>query len=339
MARPHDLKAFRRGAEWALVAATAHELQVFETLAAGPATGPELAERLSLDPRGAEILLTALEELDLARREDGENFALTGQARARFVDRDAPDFEASAMALWHVHIRDWATGLGTAIRRGAAPEEAADDGGEDPESRRRFLAAMAAKDPEMVRRTVDACLARLGQHPPPEPRILDLGGGPGTFARAFAERGASTVLMDRPEVVELAVEEYGLAEVEGLELVTGDFLRELPAGPFDIVFLANITHIYDPPTNAELLRRLAGTVRPGGAVAILDFVRGLAEFAALFAITMLLNTERGNTYSREAYEVWLRAAGFESVRFQALDADRHLVTALRPGSDTESERG
>lgn len=246
------------------------------------------------------------------------------------MDRDAPDYEGASMELWRAHLRRWTAELGEAVRHGGAPrgEEPAEEG--DEEARlRRFLAAMDNKDPALVRSTVQACLARLEPADRDRPRVLDLGGGPGTFVRAFAARGARTVLFDKPEVLEIARRDYGLAEHPGVELHAGDFLEALPDGPFDLVLLANITHIYDPAVNADLLRGVQEILRPAGVVAILDFVRGLTPFAALFAITMLLNTERGSTYERGQYEAWLADAGFDAVRFHRLDADRHLITARR----------
>ncbi len=316
------------------MAAAAQELGVFRRLAGGPAAARELREALSLSPRGAEALLGALSELGLVRRTD-EGWMLTGQGRARFVDRDAPDYEGAATELWRAHLRRWTTELGEAVRRGSVPrgDEPEEEG--DEEARlRRFLAAMDNKDPALVRATVRESLARLGPARGDRPRVLDLGGGPGAFVRAFAAEGARTVLFDRPEVLEIAGRDYGMTEHPSVELHPGDFLEALPEGPFEIVLLANITHIYDPATNADLLRRVREILRPDGVVAILDFVRGLSPFAALFAITMLLNTERGSTYERGQYEAWLGEAGFDAPRFHRLDADRHLITARRPADDS-----
>lgn len=312
------------------MAAAAQQLGIFRRLAEGPSTTAELRDALSLSSRGVEALLGALTELGLVRGEE-EGWSLTGQGRARFVDRDAPDYEGAATELWRAHLRRWTAELGEAVRRGSAPRGEEPEEEADEEARlRRFLAAMDNKDPELVRSAVQACLARLEPARRDRARILDLGGGPGTFVRAFAAQGARTVLFDRPEVLEVAGGDYGLAEHPQVELRPGDFLEALPEGPFDLVLLANITHIYDPATNTDLLRRVREILRPEGVVAVLDFVRGQSPFAALFAITMLLNTERGSTYERGQYETWLREAGFEATRFHRLDADRHLITARRP---------
>lgn len=332
MPEPADVRHFRRGAEWALAAATALELGVIEVLSEGPAEEGALAERLALSRRGTRTLLGALEALGAVRTEP-DGWRLTGAARGRWVDPDTPDHEAGYLRHWLRGIRRWAAELPDAIRAGEPPGGAGPGAGAKPDSEElaRFMAAMADKDPVLV----EAVVSRSAERAPGARQALDVGGGPGTFARALAERGFRVTLLDRPEVVELVGSSYGLDDHPSISLVGGDFLRELPEGPFDLVLLANITHIYDPPTNADLVRRCAARLAPGGALAILDFVRGLSEFAALFAITMLLHTEAGDTYGPGEYRAWLEAAGLEAVRFLPVSAEAHLITAVRAAVGAE----
>ncbi|HEV2132262.1 MAG TPA: methyltransferase domain-containing protein [Longimicrobiaceae bacterium] len=322
-----QLADYRRHAEWALVAATAHELRLLEELAEGPTSAADLAARLGLSPRGVGAVLGVLEELALVRR-DGERYGLTEEGRAAFVARGSPAYQGDAIRLWLQNVRRWTDDLGRAVREGGPPRaiEAPGTGdASDPEALARFMAAMDNKPVAQVEAVVEACLARA----PHARDVLDLGGGPGTFARAFARRGLHATLFDRPEVIEHVAERYDLRSLPELNLQSGDFLETPPAGEFDIILQANITHIYDPATNTRLITSLVPRLRPGGVLAILDFVRGFSEFAPLFAITMLLNTEQGGTYSLEEYARWLEEAGLDEVRCTSIDADRQLVTAVR----------
>jgi SAM-dependent methyltransferase len=327
MPTPHDLKAFRRHAEWAVVTVTALEEGLVDALAAEPAGTQALARRLELDPRATGIVLEVLEEMGLVRAEPDGAWRLTGDARGLLVDSDTPDYQRDAVLFWLQNLRDWTANLPEALREGRPP--VAEPRGEEQseeEAMARFQAAMASKSPDLVASVVDACLERA----PSTGTVLDLGGGPGAFTRAFLRRGWKGVLMDRPEVIEHVSGRYGLGRLEGLELVGGDFQETLPDGEFEVVLLANITHIYPPAENAELLRRVAGVVAPGGVLAILDFVRGVVPFASLFGVTMLMNTERGGTYGLREYEAWLEEAGLEEVRCRTVEEERQVVTAVRP---------
>lgn len=319
MPGPEELKECRRGAEWAAVAAAAVQVGLFEALAGSPATAEELARRLRLDRRALEIVLEALVALRLVERE-GSALRLSDEARARYVDETSGVYEAGAVKRWLRSMRRWVR-LDEALRAGGPLRD--DDDREERVAG--FQAAMAAKPPDQVRRVVERCLLRR----PRAKSLLDLGGGPGVHSRAFAGRGLRVTLFDTPETIEHVGEAYALREAEGIELVGGDFLESLPAGRYDIVLLSNITHIYDADTNRDLLARIARLQAPGDLLAIMDFVRGASDFAPLFAITMLLATDAGNTYNIDMYSHWLGAAGYEEMEIEDIDAERQLITALR----------
>jgi SAM-dependent methyltransferase len=335
MAELSDLPRFRRGAEWALAVGVALELGLFEALAPGSADSEALARGLQLDPRGVATLLGALEPVGAVVR-DGRAWRLTGPARARFVDRDTPDYDADRLRHWMRSMRRWTSELGPTIREGVSPDTGKKpDGvarrGEDLE---RFMAAMANRPAEWVAAIADA--VRMAA--PSARTLLDAGGGPGILSRALVERGFRVTLMDRPEVIEFVADRYGLAEAEGIRLLSGDFHSELPTGGFDVALFSNVSHIFGAEKNRELVDRAARALSPGGTLAIVDFVRGESEFAALFALTMLMVTEEGGTWDRADYESWLRAAGLERFRCVTVMPDVQLVTGHRTTGRASHER-
>ncbi|TKB73407.1 MAG: class I SAM-dependent methyltransferase [Nitrospira sp.] len=97
-----------------------------------------------------------------------------------------------------------------------------------------------------------------------------------------------------------------------------DFIKHAIPGRYDVVWLSNVLHIYSPAENRKLLRNIARVLAPGGRLliqeALLHDRHDLAPLGAnLFAVTMLLFTDRGNTYSvREATD-WLMCSGFQRV--------------------------
>jgi SAM-dependent methyltransferase len=328
----HELTRLRDLAEATATVAAAYEAGVFAGLDAGPATSDELAGRTGLDARAVGILLPVLVELELLR-EDAGRYQLTGPVRRHLVDRESGEFEAGGLPLWLRNLRRF-THLPEVLASGDPVERDEPDSVTQRENLARFMAGMAAAPDARVQEIVNVCLERLeafGAGLADRPRrMLDLGGGPGHMTRAFVERGLRGTLFDRPETVEFVADAYGLVEVEGLELVGGDFLEDpLPEGPFDVVLMSNVVHIYSPADNRELFRKVAAVTAPGGVAAVADFFRGRSERAVRFALVMLFNTEGGNTYTEAEIGGWLEEAGFRAPETAQVDADRHLITAAR----------
>lgn len=322
-----DLPEYRRGAEWAIATGVALELGLIDELAERPAGAVALASRLGLEARGVEALLGTLQALGAAERQDG-GWRLTGQARARFVDRDTPDFEADSLRHWMRNIRRWATELEAAVRTGGPPHgsKTPSDGAKTGRELENFMAAMANRAPSWTAAVADA----VREAAPGAVTLLDVGGGPGVLARALAERAFEVTLFDRPEVIELVAERYGLSQATGIHLVGGDIFEQVPDGAFDVVLLSNLSHIYGPERNRDLLTRASRALAPGGWLAIVDFVRGVSEFAPLFALTMLLSTDEGGTWTLEQYGSWLHAAGLVRFRCRTVLPEVQLLTAVRP---------
>jgi len=320
---PETLNTWRDHGELAVLVAVAVETGLFRELLAGPADPQTLAGRMGFDARAVRIVLPALAELGVVEERDGI-FSLTADGRALLADPDSGRYMGGGFALWLETLRAM-TRLPEALRTGepVAKRERTTS----PEGIARFMAGMASRPREQVEPAVEIALARA----PAAPRVLDVGGGPGLYAREFLRRGASRVtLYDRPETVDHVAEAYGLKGVEGLELARGDFLVDpLPEGPFDVVLISNVLHMYSPDQNLELLRKAGAVLRPGGVVAIGEMVRGRSPRAARFAIIMLLRTDAGDTYTEAEYREWLERAGFTEVEVDDIDPERQVITGVK----------
>ena len=112
--------------------------------------------------------------------------------------------------------------------------------------------------------------------PPPPARVLDVGGGPGAYARRLEELGHEVVLVDpvAPHVEQArAVLRRGTARV-------GDARRlEEPDASFDAVLLLGpLYHLVERDDRMTALREARRVVRPGGAV----FAVAISRFASAF---------------------------------------------------------
>jgi SAM-dependent methyltransferase len=147
-------------------------------------------------------------------------------------------------------------------------------------------------------------------------RALDVGGGSGAFAMAFARRqpGLSAVVFDLPNVVPLTQKYIADAALTSrVTTAVGDYLVDPLPGGFDLVFLSAVVHSNSPAENAALLRSCTAALKAGGRIAIVDFVmdddRVTPEGGAFFALNMLVATDHGDTFTDAEIRGWMSAAG------------------------------
>ena len=304
------------GWQEAVVLGCAKQGGILEALADGNRAAEEVASRLGLSPRAVRALLSALAEIGVLA-EEGNRFRLLEEHRGPLLEKSHPDYAGGLVVHRFELIRKW--GRMPEILKTGSPIE--DDPEQGPET---FIYSMR----RLAKPGAGAVGALLLSRLPENAHILDVGGGPGTYAEAFAEGGARVTVFDLPEVVELMKERLIAA---GISAVGGDFKEGLPEGPFDAAYLGSVSHIYGPGENLALIQRVAESLSPGGLIAIRDFVRGVSEGAALFAVNMLVNTESGDTYTEEDYRRWLGEVGFQGVEVLPIPTrDTHLILARRP---------
>jgi SAM-dependent methyltransferase len=304
-----------RGWQELLMVAAAVEVDLFPALST-PSTAERLAERLALDHRALGVLLDALAELGYVVRTDG-GLALAGPAAPRFGDKLSPDYLGWAVLHSARLVRRWLT-LPEVLRTGRpAPGDRFTEGIEG------FIRAMDVYAGVTAEKVADLCLERL----PAAATALDIGGATGTVSKVFSDRGLAVTLFDLPEAIETIKAEIA-ASHPNITPVGGDFNEGIPAGPFDIAVLGNVTHIYGPEKNRTLFRRVFEQLSPGGLIAILDFVRGRSPSAPLFGVNMLVNTQEGGTWTEPEYADWLTGAGFSRPELIDLEGrDQQLVVA------------
>ena len=140
-------------------------------------------------------------------------------------------------------------------------------------------------------------------------RLLDLGGGAGTYTAAVldAHAAATATLVDAPAIIPLAHEHLARFG-ERVQLVAGDARTAALGDGHTTVLLANLLHLHGEAACAELCAAAARAVAPGGRVAILDLDAGTPE-GVWFALNMALYTDGGGVYPTGQVRGWMTAAG------------------------------
>ncbi|MFZ2196757.1 MAG: methyltransferase, partial [Thermodesulfovibrionales bacterium] len=144
--------------------------------------------------------------------------------------------------------------------------------------------------------------------------MLDVGGGPGTNAIAFAKKGVKSTIFDLPETIKIAKKVVRQERVKGIGFIAGDFhVDDIGAG-YDLILVSQIVHAFSEDENAALLKKCWAALNPGGRVAVQEFpindARTAPPHSALFSVNMLVGTENGRCYSPKEIKHWLAKAGF-----------------------------
>ena len=169
--------------------------------------------------------------------------------------------------------------------------------------------------------------ARVGSESGPL-SVLDIAAGHGLFGIAFATRNpqATVTGVDWKFVLEAALENATAAGVVGSvphdsrQRVRGRSGRGLQF----VALLPNFLHHFDEDTCVGLLKRLHDATRPGGTLAVLEFVpdedRVSPPWDAMFALIMLASTGHGDAYTFDNLARMCGKAGFTNAELITLES-------------------
>jgi SAM-dependent methyltransferase len=304
---------------------SAIELDLFSAVGPG-STAEAAAKRMKTDPRATASLMNALAAIKALTKE-GEVFH-NAPLTARFLAQGSPDDQrTAAMHLVNLWPR-WST-LTECVKQGTSVAMLSGER-RGEEATVAFIAAMhrnASFRAPQVAGVLD--LAGVDS-------VLDLGGGSGAYAMAFARKkpGLAVTLFDLPVVVPLTQKYIQEAGLEGkIKTIAGDMQKDAYGTDYGMVFISAICHMYSPDENLALFSRIRSALKDGGQFVIQDFILNDAKTAprmgALFALNMLVNTRGGSAYSGQEYVEWLIKAGFKDARVVPLPGPTSLVTARK----------
>jgi 2-polyprenyl-3-methyl-5-hydroxy-6-metoxy-1,4-benzoquinol methylase len=297
-ATPLDLDGFQRllwtFAEHRIITVAART-GILGQLAEHHTLTDDVARELGLDPLATGKMIRALAALGIVEA-DGDRYRVSEALRPFF--RSGDDNLLPFLEHSHSMYERWGSTLEPWLRGDEWPVAE-----RTPEEIRRFGAAMRAMGSQMARR-VAAILDFEGAE-----RLLDVGGGWGHFAKAFckAKTDLRATVLDIPEVAERATADLQGTELEHrIDFLAGDYLSTNYGTDFDLVLFANVLHQETDDRAAEMIRRGAAALAPGGRVMVVDFAIDDRQrkhlLGALFAINM---RSFGDTWPEPTIRGWL----------------------------------
>ncbi len=289
------------------------KLDIFTTIGDDNLTAEEVAKKIGATVRSLSMLLDALCAMELLKKEglEGELKYSNTAISSTFLSKSSSEYIGFMIMHHHHLVESWSrlsesVMIGKPVRARASFEE--------QEKRESFLMGMfniaMQTAPELVP-TVDLSGRRT---------LLDLGGGPGTYAIQFCMHNPqlTAVVFDLPTTrpfAEKTIERFG--QRSRISFQDGDFIKDPINGKYDVVWISHILHGDSPADCQEIIKKAVSALETNGMVIVHEFILNNKKdgplFPALFSLNMLLGTEGGQAYSEEEIMGMLENAGCKDI--------------------------
>ena len=297
---------------------TANRLGLFATLGEAGMDAGRVAAALGTRERPTRLLLNACVGLGLLSEESGTYS--NSRDTAAFLVPGTPGYLGNAIRYADNLYATWGE-LETALREDLPPMATKTYTGEDVEITRDFVYAMHDRALGIGRVLTE--IVDLSQRE----KMLDVGGGPGTYSALFAQRnpGLQCVVMDLPGVVAHAREIIAGFDVAGrVTTLAGDYTTDsFPEGN-DVVMISGVFHRETAEGCQRLISKSRAALEPGGALIISEVFADEGNtgpaFATLFGLNMLLTAVDGGVHADADVAAWMRSAGFKNVEIRLFPA-------------------
>lgn len=293
-------------------------LRLFEALQEKPATPADLAHRLSLPPASAERLLRAASALGLCEERRGGRYGL-GPLGVAMIHNPGVAAMVEHHALLYSDLRDPVALLRGPACRGALArywpyEGRGEDAAIEPAAAAPYSDLMSASQGLVAAEVLGAY--PLARHR----RLLDVGGGDGTFALAAAAAvpALHITVFDLPAVAARASARIAQAGLTGrIAAVGGDVFRDaLPEG-CDVASLVRVLHDHDDAAALDILQAVRRALPAGGTLLIAEPMAGARAAEAVgdaYFGFYLLAMGRGHARTPSEMQQLLHKAGFNASR-------------------------
>jgi len=289
------------------------DLELFTAIAEGANTADAAAKRCKASQKGIRVLCDSLTIMGFLTKNAG-GYALTADS-ALFLDKRSPAYVGGSLEfLLDSTLMENFKDLASVVRKGGPVIH--EQGTVEPDHPvwvkfARGMAPLMAMPSEIF-----AGLLTSGTKD--KWKVMDIAAGHGLYGIAIAKQNPNAHIYAVDWAAVLAVAEENAAATgisDRFHKITGSAFDVEFGSDFDLVLLPNFLHHFDIATCTKLLMKVHKALKPGGRVAILEFVpnedRVTPALPAMFSLMMLSGTPSGDAYTYAQIESMLKAAGFK----------------------------
>jgi len=327
---PERIMQFAWGFAPTLILEVALASEIFDFIDQAPRTVEETAAHAKGSERGWRMILNALVGLQFLSKE-GDRYSTTPES-STFLVTSKPSFMGGLLRHTSKQLIPQWLHLKEAVQTGKPPLRVnqADSGQNFFETLVSDIFNLSYPSARLLGEHLELAKAQK------EVKVLDLATGSGVWGIGLAQQSPKVQVtgVDWPGVVPITkahVQRFGLESQ--FNYVAGDLLEvEFPKDQ-DIATLGHIFHSEGEERSRQLIKKLHQALKPGGTIAIAEFTpnadRSAPPHTPIFAVNMLVHTEKGDTYPFHQVEGWLKDGGFTNVRELPCTGPAPLILATR----------
>ncbi len=310
---------------------SAIDFQLFTHIHQGRNTVPALAAELSADERALRIFLDGLIGIGFLHKEEGR-YTLPDDVE-KYLVQTSPNYMGGMVKHGKRLYENWSA-LTNVVRSGL-PAGGAQGLAHLEEYFSELVKGLYVSNWETAQELAEVMevgAAYTGQE------ILDVAGGSAVWSIAMLEKDPASraTVLDYPMVIHVAEEYVAKHRMsDRFNYIPGDLeVVDFPQERYDLAILANICHAIGPVATENLIGKVAGSLKSGGRVVIVDFVpddeRAMPGWPLIFGVNMLISTDDGDVFTAGQYRQWLEQAGLELTGNEELESDVTALIARKP---------
>jgi ubiquinone/menaquinone biosynthesis C-methylase UbiE len=329
---PERLQQFGFAYAPPLIISAAVNNKVFDSLQSGAKTVDEVKKETGAPQRGLRAIMDALVGLELLKKDRQANYSLTPESQA-FLISDKPGTLAGFFgSILPVMISRWLRL--TDIVRDGRPAVAVNQETEGTEFFSQLVETIIPMSYAGARKLADHLKVAKAKD---ELRAIDLAAGSGVWGIALAQKSPRlrVTAVDWAGMIPTTkriTEKFGVRD--RFDFIEGDLLEANFGNRYDIATLGHILHSEGEERSRQLLKKAFRALKSGGTIAIAEWLvnndRTKPLPSLMFSVQMLVNTEKGDTFSFNQIKDWLEEAGFKKVRKLEAPGPSPLILAIKP---------